>query len=612
MAQYTTFYYDWNVDIGGNIWPGNILPDPLTPFVRMDMSDEELQAELDENDFGITFNEEGDRRRQTFLSAAYLSGGYNGDSEIKQYQDPSTHIWFVYPCTVSDDTPNYQKYIQYDPWLSSGFNSSKSTVKKIYIYDVNSKQIVGRALDGAMMPHSECTVAAIKWSRDLGLYWDYGGKPYYAWDQTLNKYLHELGFHHVGTWYEDCSLRIFVPFAYGATVTVFHTMGVMYQRKDLVSGEMVKADVQRHDNEIVALWAKVPFVDKINLCTKNKDGKVTSVDYFRVTQNAGLFDVWVKNMHRIYPKYTGKNIDEILDNALADETKAWMTPTEFYNKSQTTTKGVKTGNDGMTIAKVKSKDNETSEKQTVPIWFWSNSLANWCTFKHGERHCTELCVWNGRNGWDPLSDILKPGVKDEWVMETYFYEISRFMKGVILNTKLYRNKRFSYKYVKLPYDSKFSQYDENTFQCVKISRVHLDDKGMGRYPFTTGIPPVMRLPSGELAMIYYLVLPGMTKKHEVIYLDHADFLNSVCLAYFGKGDEKTIKDDWKRFYKLKDVLEEKANDVVTDDVSTLVDAEEINTIHEEADVMNITMNIPRQYPETLDATKESFVEDWRQ
>ena len=70
-------------------------------------------------------------------------------------------------------------------------------------------------------------------------------------------------------------------------------------------------------------------------------------------------------------------------------------------------------------------------------------------------------------------------------MQTYFYDITRFIRGTIISARTYYNKsKYQYKCIKLPYDSKFSQYDENNFQCIKIGRVHLNDKGTQRYPFT--------------------------------------------------------------------------------------------------------------------------------
>ena len=615
MARSTSFFYDWNVDSNGFIYPGNIFQSTLRPFIRSDKSDDEIVNDVDEGDYDIVFN------NFAFQEGAYVNTPniyLRGDLVTKEPTSTdigyapyanSRFLYFVYPAELPETVPGYQKRIHFEQWLSKTF---KDKTGEIYFYDVGGKQILGKSELGDICPHVYCSARYLGYSITEGYYFNYNNTHYRLYSQSWNAYLEDNNAGALATWDEYGIMQIFVPPA-TPTKTKYESYNAYYGKVNLLNPneEPWPTQVQVHDNEIVAIYAIVPVVDKINLFTTDANGKITSVDYYKSQINIGGVPLWVQNMRRLWPKIEGRDVDEILDKALSDETKAWMTPEEFYNKQSTTTKSIKSGEDGYTIAKVKTKDTE--EKKTIPVWFWVNSLANWCTFKHGERHCTKLCVWNGRNGWDELDEIIKPLAKTQTILQQYYYDITRFIRGVIINAKTYYNRsKYRYKCIKLPYDTKFSQYDKNNFQCIKIGRVHLNDKGTQRYPFTTGIPPVMRLPSGELALIYYLVLPGMTKKHEVIYNDHMDFINSVCVAYFGKGEDKTIREDWKRFYKLKDVLEEKASDIVTDDVSTLIDAEEINTIHTDNVLQNVTMNIPRQYPETLDATADSFVEDWRQ
>ena len=613
MARSTSFFYDWNVDSNGFIFAGNVFQGTQRPYIRSDKSDDEIVNDVDEGDYDIVFD------NFAFQENAYVktpnvylhSNVVTKDTSSPDYAFLSYKSdrfnYFVYPGELSMSSPMYSLKIHTDHWLST---SMKKKSGDIFFYDVGLRQIVGKNETSGICPFQYCSAKNLKYSETDGWYFLYDGVIYKLYSLSWNAYLEANNAGPLSTWDEYGTLQTFIP---TEGTEKYNSVNTYYGKTNLLNltDELWPTVVQQHDNEIVAIAANVTVVDRINMFTTDATGKVTSVTYYKSQLNIGSIPVWVQNMRRLYPKVDGRNIDEILDNSLADETKAWMTPEEYYNKQTTTTKGIKSGEDGYTIAKVKTKDTE--EKKTIPVWFWVNTLANWCTFKHGERHCTKLCVWNGRNGWDELDDIIKPLAKTQTIMQTYFYDITRFIRGTIISARTYYNKsKYQYKCIKLPYDSKFSQYDENNFQCIKIGRVHLNDKGTQRYPFTTGIPPVMRLPSGELALIYNLILPGMTKKHEVIYNDHMDFINSVCQAYFGKGDDKTIKEDWKRFYKLKDVLEEKATDVVTDDVSTLINAEEINTIREDNVLQNVTLNIPRQYPETLDATPDSFVEDWRQ
>lgn len=169
---------------------------------------------------------------------------------------------------------------------------------------------------------------------------------------------------------------------------------------------------------------------------------------------------------------------------------------------------------------------------------------------------------------------------------------------------------YAWRSIKLTDDTKFSQYDEDTFQTVKLGKTYLNNKGTRRYPFSVGIPPVFRTVAGEICLLYYLRIPGMQWWSDLIYKEHIDFINSVCQAYMGKGEDKTIGQHWKRFNFVKDISEEYANEVITDEKSTLIYKPEINTIREDNEVLDISFTIPRQYFETLNGGDESYAEEW--
>lgn len=614
MASITRFFYDWNVDYNGFIWPGNIIKGTTRPYVAEDFTDNDNINNVDETALDIIFNEgvsvpgsSGDNllHEDTYLRMQHFDAAY------KNYETQKL-FWLVYPGIYDMDQLNYLDGIKTGSWLSEDAKRKSNSKQKIYIYDVGQKQIIGvNRTNNEIADYAACNLENLRYSANAGWFFSINGKAYSLFSFSLNAFLADCAdIGSLAVWSDKDALMMLLPNNNPSTLN-FEWTTIYYNRPDLTQPYAANEDwtaVGLHDDEVVAMFATVPEADHINLYTAGADGVVTSVNYYKFRQKIGTHEVWVRNVGDLWPASSNGTVDDVLDAALADETKTWMTPTEFYNKQSTTTADIKTGDSG--YAKAASADDE---KQTIPIWFWVNTLANWCTFKHGERHCTKLCVWNGRNGWDSLDDILRPLSESQTVMGRYYYDITRFILGTKIFSKIYYNGcKYQYKSVKLPYDSRFSQYDETDFQCIKIGRVRLDDKGTQRYPFTTGIPPIMRLPSGELTLIYYLVLPGMTKKNEVIYQDQIDFINSVCQAYFGKGDEKTIYDDWKRFYRLKDTVEETAASIVTDDVSSLVDANEINTIHEDAALLNVTMSIPRQYPETISVESAGYVEDWRQ
>lgn len=590
MANNTQFLYDWNEE-NGFIWPGNIFQSTKDPFIRSDINDAE---NVDEADYNIIFND-AYTRVQTYVKMDVYSDPDINEAYI-QYAS-NKYIMHVRVGTITS-TADYD--IKPDGYLSE--NDDKKLM--FFLFDDNDKMITGMSATGKELKEKNCYLKNLKYTAKDGFYFEYANEKYFLYSQTVKCVLKDFDIPIGGlaVWDADYALKLMIP-VYGNNS--WNGIPVYYRKRDLANNAQYGPEIiKKHCNDIVAMYVYAPLADILNLYdTKSQ----TVVNYYGVKKISDNFWIFSKNISRIHPRTDSRNVDEILDDVLSDETIPWMTPSEFYNDNNTTTKNIKTGDDGYVVANA----GDDGDTKTTPVWFWVNSLANWCTFKHNMRHCTTLCVWNGMNGWDPLDDIIKPNTDAKIILNRYYYDYTRFIKGVNVSSQIYRNLSMRYRYIKLPYDSKFSQYDENTFQCIKIGRVHLNNKSMLRYPFTTGIPPIMRLPSGELALIYYLVLPGMTTKHEVIWPDNMDFINSVCQAYFGSGNDKTIKEDWKRFYKLKDVLEERANDIVTDDVSTLVDADEINTIHEDIAPLNVTLNIPRQYPETLDATPDSYVEDWR-
>ena len=305
-----------------------------------------------------------------------------------------------------------------------------------------------------------------------------------------------------------------------------------------------------------------------------------------------------------------RTVDEILDEALDNSRNPWKTPTEYYSDSSPTG-SLPTGESGTSYVKARIVSKDENDKMTVPTWWWSNTLANWCTFKKTDKYTTELFVWNGQNGWDKFSSIM---LEPRFVGSSkvyYYYDITRFIKGATIKAKIhYDNLKYEYKSIKFIADTKFSQYDERNFQTVKLNKMYIAGKGTDRYPVSVGMPVIMRLPSGEIEVLYKLKAPGMSKNTDIIYDDNIDFVNSVCKAYFGDGADKTIREDWKRFYKIINSGEEVASDIITDDDPSLVDADEINTIHENSDMFSISLTVPRQYPETGTSIGDDYVERW--
>lgn len=291
--------------------------------------------------------------------------------------------------------------------------------------------------------------------------------------------------------------------------------------------------------------------------------------------------------------------DKALDNALNDSTRVWRTPSEYYSTGNSTA-SLPTGDN----AYLRADAYESAETEARPTWFWLNTLANWCTFKKTSPVTTELFVWNGVNGWDRFGEIMSD---EEKAQTKYFYDLSRFTKGTKISSAIVETSSvYTYSSLKLTKDTHFSHYDEKSFQTIRINKKTQDDLSSERYVYSVGMPNIMRLASGELEVLYILTVPGTSSTDEVIQNDNIPFVNAVCLAYFGSGDEKTIQKDWKRFFKVTD---EEAGEIVTDDDATLYDADEINTIKVEEE-LSISLTVPRQYTETGLILGGDFVERW--
>ena len=367
--------------------------------------------------------------------------------------------------------------------------------------------------------------------------------------------------------------------------------------------------VYEHTDDVTACTTQNTRALYVNLVDV-KDGQMVYIHYDYLALEWYKEDLFVKALN-IKPVLTdNRPVDEILDEAMANPRNPWKTPTEYYADNSPTGQ-LPAGETGTGYVKARVVSKDEKDKMTVPTWWWSNSLANWCTFKKTDKYTTELFVWNGQNGWDKFSSImLEPRFAGSSKIY-YYYDITRFIKGATVKGKIhYDNLRYEYKSIKFIADTKFSQYDERNFQTVKLNKMYIAGKGTDRYPIADGIPVIMRLPSGEIEVLYKLKAPGMSKNTDIIYDDNIDFVNSVCKAYFGDGQDKTIREDWKRFYKIVNSGEEIATDIITDDDPSLVDADEINTIHENSDMFSISLTVPRQYPETGTSVGNDYVERW--
>lgn len=105
--------------------------------------------------------------------------------------------------------------------------------------------------------------------------------------------------------------------------------------------------------------------------------------------------------------FTQDDVDVVIQmyEALANNKQSkdrFITPMEYYGSS--TTESVELFEDDQ--LKTTAKNDEDA-----PMYFWVETLKNWCTFKSevvDDTSCTEakLCVWNGLNGWYDFGSLL--------------------------------------------------------------------------------------------------------------------------------------------------------------------------------------------------------------
>lgn len=587
-------YYDWNWD-NGYVVPTLKWADNQTAYIRSDLTEDELN--LDEPN--VEFNTGG----TVFVDASYIATYTDDGQELHLHADYE----------------NYNSCFLIN--LSLAYKETNAEFWKQTVKSVNSNiKFSFRADDGTTFTGTfpsytdGPTIEYLNYDFDRSC-WCFSvgesGKRFYAYANVNGTEIQACNFVYFDT---ENKLRI-LDFAKSYGAYAFYPK---YRTIDYVTNEERLGYVQLHTNDVTAMIADTPVND-----VANYEAELPTADDPTVT-------IFISNRHRTvgilslltsssFPAAevtdTTNDAADARENAINDVYNLWRTPTEYYNETQGNVPTDTANENGYMKAPTKtSRDSSSGETTTdedensIPTWFWCNSLANWCTFKKTEALTTELMVWNGKNGWDKFSTICTNSTTADIIMQKYYYDPDMFAKGASMSES---SSKFEQRLIKLPYDTKFSQYDGNTFQTIKPTKLYMsDEQERGRFPVFAGIPVLQRLPSGELAIAYFLKMCGSETSKEFILDEMIDFINTTCMAFFGEGEDKTIADDWKVFNKIIDDAEEAATTVYTSDDSTLVNAEEINTTRVDGEALSITLSIPRQYPETADVIDDSFVERW--
>ena len=273
MARNTQLFYDWNNDVNGFIWPGNIFNESKAPFIRGDKDDSENTEDLDEADYDIGFND--DDTRNFTLVKMDVYGDLSKDDEGKfivpetyrQYASDK-YVYQVYVGVMAEGTmplyPElYKRGIKYNGYLSEGLNNVEGTKETLWLFDAGSRQIIGKTETGETLLAQAFTLSTLKFSPDDGFYFLVGNTKYLPFSQSLNCYLKDLSVGGFAAWDEHNELKLLIP---KVGSECWNGIPVYYKKRNLFNLQKYRPEaIKKHDNEIVAMFAEVPLVDKINL-----------------------------------------------------------------------------------------------------------------------------------------------------------------------------------------------------------------------------------------------------------------------------------------------------------------------------------------------------------
>lgn len=349
-----------------------------------------------------------------------------------------------------------------------------------------------------------------------------------------------------------------------------------------------------------------------------------------------------KKVQTVVKKYSPA--DEDAEQAIEEKKQeaGWMTPNEYYNSSVDTSK-VDTGALGYSRAASISDEIKGN-------WFWVDELKNWCIWRRVNAAFLNLYVWNGRNDWDSLEDIINALYKMDLqtLKRVYYYNPDVFSIGPLNasfstfcnttdNTKPAWMAENVWLSIILKRDTRMSTYDSETFQNIHNSSILYNKQqavvipGATRYSSgdkigqlktgygaivmpTVGCPCIVRNTTGQLNLMYKFKTDGNYKANDTtqsnLYFkdEGVTYLNSVCKTYFGTGDEYTIK-NWKKF-NMTNWDEEKEGKILTGAEESLYGVPPIVNSQAETINMKIEMTVPRPNISTKSIENEDYILRW--
>lgn len=324
---------------------------------------------------------------------------------------------------------------------------------------------------------------------------------------------------------------------------------------------------------------------------------------------------------------------QTLEEAFSEENlKRYKTPSEYYS----------------TLSTAEDENIEDAYGKEVAsnrIWFWLDTIKNWCTYVKTAEDILYLQCWNGIDGWDRIETIVNNLGNPNTLAEQFLYTPDFFVPGTVYGTEFAPIRypdgtiaEMNYNYIQLTRDTITNQNYNDKFQSRHISKInwckerneisnvgiaaggtaHLanGDKiwvneeipGIQCVP-TQYCPTIIKLMNGNVGICVTFLVQGNGFNQEKLIIT-ADDANNKCRDIFGDGNGKTIEQDWKHYYTNDGVTENAST--ITTDLSTFITGAPNLIINQDTNKINsMTFFANRPLPITNDREDIDFVDRWK-
>ena len=290
---------------------------------------------------------------------------------------------------------------------------------------------------------------------------------------------------------------------------------------------------------------------------------------------------------------------------------------------------------------------------TTRVWFWLDTLKNWCMYTKNDAGYLYLQCWDGLGGWDRVETIVWAGDNTkkikyhylpDFFKEHYVYpNIGSHHGRVPLRTLSNGIAHMYYNSIILTKETKLINYNDN-FQSKHNSTIYyeketvnnnynnnnayanwkyggiktqdgrdviVDENRTFAYSVDTQYNPcLIKLLNGDVALVHVMYIEGNSQQNTpfIITPDHA---NKKCKEIFGDGSDKTIENDWKRIHHDFDWTEEKTSKIVTDPDQLITGAPNLTRMAGSSTINSIKLFANRPNPTTNNLPGDDFVERWK-